>query len=96
MPGPARQAAFLELLSRYQGRFEFRVYCYFSTSREVHLLIMETPRGNVSKVVQCLGTSYTSFFNRRHKGRGTLFEGRYKSYLVDKESSLLEVIRYIH
>jgi hypothetical protein len=57
---------------------------------------METPRGNVSKVMQCLGTSYTLYFNRRHKRRGTLFEGRYHSRLVDKDNYLLEVTRYIH
>lgn len=86
---------YLEILRRYQGRFGFRVYCYLLISRQVHILI-ETPRGNVSKVMQCLGTSYTAYFNRRHKRRGTLFEGRYKSYLVDSESSLPEVTRYIH
>lgn len=44
----------------------------------------------------CLGTSYTSYFNRCHKRRGTLFEGRYKSYLIDNETCLPEVTRYIH
>lgn len=86
---------YLELLSRYQGQFGFRIYCYFLISRQVHLLI-ETPKGNVSKIMQCLGTSYTSYFNRRHKRRGTLFEGRYKSYLIDNERYLPEVTRYIH
>ena len=86
---------YLELLSRYQGQFGFRVYCYLLISREVHLLI-ETPRGNVSKVMQCLGTSYTSYFNRRHKRRGTLLEGRYQSYLIENERYLPEVTRYIH
>src|SRR5574341_1140739 len=86
---------YLELLGRYQDRFGFKVYCYLLISRQVHLLL-ETPKGNVSKVMQCLGTSYTSYFNRRHKRRGTLFEGRYKSYLVDNERYLPEVTRYIH
>lgn len=86
---------YLELLSRYQGRFGFRIYCYLLISRQVHLLI-ETPRGNVSKVMQCLGTSYTSYFNRRHKRRGTLFEGRYRSFLVDKENYLPNATRYVH
>jgi hypothetical protein len=46
--------------------------------------------------MQCLGTSYTAYFNRRHKRHGTLFEGRYKSYLIDNERYLPEVTRYIH
>lgn len=86
---------YLELLSRYRGQFGCRLYAYVLMSRRVHLLL-ETPRGNLSKVMQCLGTSYTSYFNRRHRRRGTLFDGRYRSYLVDKESTLLEITRYIH
>lgn len=86
---------FLELLSRYQGQFDFRLYCYFLTSRQFHLLI-KTPKGNVSKIMQCLGTSYTSYFNRRHKRRGTLFEGRYQSHLIDNERFLPEITRHIH
>ncbi len=86
---------YLDLLARYQDQFGLRIYCYLLMNREVHLLI-ETPRGNVSKAMQCLGTSYTSYFNRRHRRRGTLFEGRYRSYLIDNKSDLPEVTRYIH
>ncbi|MBI4488562.1 MAG: transposase [Deltaproteobacteria bacterium] len=86
---------YLELLSRYRGQFGCRLYAYVLMRCHVHLLL-ETPRGNVSKVMQCLGTSYTSYFNRRHRRRGTLIEGRYKSYLIDKESTFLEITRYIH
>ena len=86
---------YLELLSRYRGQLGTRLYAYVLMSRYVHLLL-ETPRGNVSKVMQRLGTSYTSYFNRRHRRRGAVFEGRYKSYLVDKENSLSEFTRYIH
>ena len=86
---------YLGLLSRYRGQFGCKLYAYVLLNRHVHLL-METPRANVSKVMQCLGTSYTLYFNRRHKRRGTLCEGRYMSRLVDKDNYLLEVTRYIH
>ena len=46
--------------------------------------------------MQCLGTNYASYFNRKYKRRGTLFEGRYKSHLVDGGSHLSEHTRYIH
>jgi hypothetical protein len=60
-------------------------------------LLMETPKGNVSKLMQCFGTSYASYFNRRYKRNGSLFDGRYRSYLLlDKEEFLLEATRYIH
>ena len=86
---------YLDLLSRYRGQFGFRIYCYLLINRQVHLFI-ETPKGNVSKMMQCLGTSYTSYFNRRHKRRGTLFEGRYQSHLIDNGRYIPEVTRYIH
>ncbi len=46
--------------------------------------------------MQCLGTNYASYFNRKYRRRGTLFDGRYKSHLVDSGSHLSEHTRYIH
>lgn len=86
---------YLELLGRYRERFCCAIYAFALLKREVHILL-ETPRGNVSKMMQCLGTSYTQYFNRRHRRRGAVFVGRYKSYLVHKESCLAGVSRYIH
>lgn len=86
---------FLELLARYRVQHGFRLYAFVLMSRQVDLLV-ETPRGNVSKVMQCLGTSYTSYFNRRYKRKGTLFDGRYRSRIVEWEDNLLEISRTIH
>lgn len=46
--------------------------------------------------MQNINTSYTVYVNIRHKRRGHLFQGRYKAFIVDKESYLLELGRYIH
>lgn len=89
------RSRYLELLCRYRDRFQCRFYAYVLNSRDAHLLL-ETPRGNVSKVMQCLGTSYASYFNRRHRRRGTVFEGRYKSYPVENHDYLPEITRAIH
>lgn len=86
---------FLRLLDRYRDQFSIRVYAYLLTSRQVDLLI-ETTRPNLSRMMQCLGTSYVSYFNRRYNRRGTLFEGRFRSYMVDKEKDLAEATRLIH
>jgi hypothetical protein len=60
------------------------------------LLLLETPRANLSRALQFLNSAYTAHFNRRHGRVGHVFQGRYKSILVDKESYLLELTRYIH
>lgn len=86
---------YLELLARYKERFCYVVYAFALLRREAHLLL-ETPQANISKMMQCLGTSYTQYFNRRHQRSGALFVGRYKSYLVHKDTCLAEITRYIH
>ena len=60
-----------------------------------HLLI-ETPRGNLSRAVGWLQTTYTVRFNRRHGRSGHLFQGRFKAHLVEADSYAMELIRYIH
>ena len=55
-----------------------------------------TPGGNLQKFMQRLNTSYTVFFNRRHRRSGHLFQGRYKAILIDVDSYLLELSRYLH
>lgn len=59
-----------------------------------HLLI-ETVEGNLSQAMRQLNGIYTQHFNRRHQLVGHLFQGRYKAILVQKESYLLELSRYI-
>ena len=59
-----------------------------------HLLV-ETPKANLSLVMRQLNGIYTQSFNRRHKRVGHLFQGRFKAILVEMESYLLELYRYI-
>ena len=59
-----------------------------------HLLV-ETPKANLSVGMRQLNGIYTQSFNRRHKSVGHLFQGRFKAILVERESHLLELCRYI-
>lgn len=86
---------FLVLLDRYRDQFSITLSAFLLTTRQVDLLL-ESPRPNLSKFMQCLGTSYVSYFNRRHKRRGALFEGRFKSNLVEKLEGISEATRFIH
>jgi hypothetical protein len=60
-----------------------------------HLLV-ETPLGNLAEFMRHFNISYTGFFNRQHQRVGHLYQGRYKSILVDREAYLATVSRYIH
>ena len=64
------------------------------SSNHYHLLI-ETPDANLSKGMRQLNGVYTQSFNRAHNRVGHVFQGRYKAILIDKDSYLLELARYI-
>lgn len=72
-----------------------RVHAYSLMPNHYHL-VLETPRGNLSRAMRHLDGIYTQRYNRAHRSDGTLFRGRYKAILIDKNSYLLQVVRYIH
>jgi putative transposase len=86
---------YLDLLSRYQNRYDFRLYAYVLMSNHVHLLV-EVGEVALAKVMQGLQQSYALYFNREYGVVGHLFHGRYKDILCDRDSYLLELVRYIH
>jgi hypothetical protein len=59
-------------------------------------LFVETPEPNLSAGMHLLNGSYTSYFNRRHRRAGHLFQGRFKAHLIEAEGYYLEISRYIH
>ena len=59
-------------------------------------MVVKTPLGNLKEFMRHFNISYTSYFNRRHKRVGHLYQGRYKAYLIDADSYLQEVTRYVH
>jgi hypothetical protein len=64
-------------------------------SNHFHLL-METPKGNLAEFMRQFNITYTGYYNRRHNRVGHLYQGRYKSILVDKNEYLSVLSRYIH
>ncbi len=64
-------------------------------SNHVHLAI-EAGRDPLSRIMAGLQSSYTQYFNRRHRRVGHLFQGRYKAFLVDKDRYALALLRYVH
>ncbi len=85
---------FLNLLAKVISRFNWLCHAYCLMTNHYHLLI-ETPEGNLSAGMRQLNGVYTQTFNRKHGRVGHLFQGRFKAILVDKDSYLLELCRYI-
>jgi REP element-mobilizing transposase RayT len=86
--------AFLSVLESVCETYNWVCHAYCLMSNHYHLLI-ETPDANLSRGMRQLNGVYTQTFNRAHGRAGHVFQGRYKAILVEKESYLLELSRYI-
>ena len=85
---------FLDVLTHVVERFGWICHAYCLMSNHYHLMI-ETPQANLSRGMRQLNGMYTQRFNRAHKRVGHVFQGRFKSIIVDKDAYLLELSRYI-
>lgn len=101
--GNARQAIFLDdedrrsfllVLDRVVSRFRIVVHAFCLMDNHFHLLV-ETPEANLSKAIRQLNGVFTQAFNRRHGKVGHVLQGRFKAILVDRDSYLLELCRYV-
>ncbi len=86
---------FLDILQKSYDFFGLECHSYCLMPNHYHLLV-KTPKANISRAMRHLDGVYTQYFNRIHGRDGTLFKGRFKSILVERESYLLELSRYIH
>lgn len=86
---------FIALLQETSEMFDFQVSAFCLMSNHYHILV-QTPSGNLSRAMRHVNGVYTQRYNRRHDTDGQLFRGRYKSVLVQEDSHLLELLRYIH
>jgi len=88
------RAHFLELLGNCCQRHHWLCHAYCLMDNHYHLLI-ETQSPTLSKGMKYLNGTYTQKFNRQHDRVGHIFQGRFKAILVEKDTYLLELCRYI-
>ncbi len=85
----------MEKLGESVDKFNLKVHCYALMNNHYHLLT-ETPEGNLSKTMHYINSSYSNWHKSKHQIIGSIFQGRYKSILVEKEAYLLTLSAYIH
>ncbi len=86
---------FLDYLEVSVERFALVIHAYCLMTNHYHLIV-ETPNANISSAIQWLNVSYVMYYNRKHHRQGHLFQGRFKSILINADEYLLELSRYIH
>ncbi len=102
--GNNRQAIFLaladyqtliELVAMHASRFGVAVHAYVLMTNHFHLLATPETADGVPQMMQAVGRSYVRYFNSKHQRSGTLWEGRYRSTLIQSERYLLACMAYI-
>lgn len=86
---------FLEKLSETVEKYKLLVHAYVLMDNHYHLLL-ETPHGNLSEAMHYLNASYGNWFRFKYKIVGSIFQGRYKAILVEKDEYLKMLSAYIH
>ena len=86
---------FLEALEEVSERFSLEIYAFVLMTTHYHLLL-QTRDANLSRAMQWLGVTYTRRFNDRHLRSGHLFQGRFKSILVENDAYVVKLSCYIH
>lgn len=85
---------FVQILADMVEQYHVLCHAWVLMDNHYHLLI-ETPEANLSRAIRHLNGLYTQAFNRHHHRVGHLFQGRFTAILVDKETYLLELCRYV-
>jgi len=86
---------FLSYLESATERYGAVIHIYCLMDTHYHLLL-ETPSGNLSTIMQHINGAYTTYFNRKRERSGHLFQGRYKAILVEADEYALELSSYVH
>jgi REP-associated tyrosine transposase len=76
-------------------KFNCKIHAYVLMTNHVHILATPMNEHSVSEMMQSLGSRYVRYINKKYERTGTLWEGRFKSSLVDSDAYLLTCMRYI-
>ena len=85
---------FLEILGTTSNLYDTEMHVFVLMDNHLHLALSSRD-ANLSRFMQRLNTAYTVYFNRRHQRSGHLFQGRYKAILIEADTYLMELSRYI-
>jgi len=89
------RAAFLEALAKTKERYPFRLFGYCLMTNHFHLLLRPEAGQSISRILQSLTVAHTWRYHKRHHSSGHVWQGRFKSPLIQDDAHLLVVLRYI-
>jgi putative transposase len=93
--GDRNKERFLQYLSESHFKYNLICHAYCLMDNHYHLII-QTPKANIAQIMHYINASYVMYYNKKHKRNGPLYQGRYKSFLVEADEYLYQLSRYIH
>ncbi len=87
---------YLERLRNAKEKSKATIICYCLMPNHIHLLLRQDSDVSISKLIQSMHTSYSMYYNKKHKKAGHLFQSRFKQKHIDDDEYLLQVSSYIH
>ena len=86
---------YLAILAKYKKKYKFKLYCFCLMPNHIHLIIEVARPSLLSKIMKCLNLSYALYFNSKYEKVGHLWQDRFKSKIIERDSYLLDCINYI-
>jgi putative transposase len=87
---------YLFFIFEYKALHNFKLYSFVLTPQESHLLIEPSQQFTISQIMHDVNANYTKYYNKKYEKKGHLFEERFKAVLIEKQSHLLEMTRFLH
>lgn len=92
---PADFQQFLEALAQTKQRYPFRLYAYCLMSNHFHLVLEPAPGQSISRILQSLTVAHTWHYHKTQGTLGHVWQGRFKSPMIEADEHLLTVLRYV-
>ena len=92
---PVDYSAYMWWLREYSEKNGVEIHAWSLLKNHINLLCTPNIKGGLSRMIQSIGRQYVRFFNKRNKRTGTLWEGRFRSCLIQSDISILELYKYI-
>ncbi len=86
---------FLKLLLDSKEKYSINIYAYCLMPNHFHLVIYTHYSDNLSKALHWISSSYVRYYNKKYKISGHLWQGRYKSFIVEQDSYLITLLKYV-
>ena len=87
---------FLGSLAKFKQRFGFKLFGYVIMNNHVHLMIRTDGRTTISKIMQAITLSYSVKFRKKYAYTGYVWQGRFRSTIIDDDKYVRACINYIH